>query len=92
MEKVTSSKWDVKHIASKEHIEASQAALAKGNFLGALELVKAVCWSNFTGLHQHFEVDEKETLLNDVLGVKPETVQDTVEHVLAGEYNGSYYV
>jgi len=92
LEKVTSTKWTVKHTTSKEQIDMAREALVKGEFSGAYALVKASCWSNLLGLHQHFEIDEKERLLNDVLGVKRENVQETVERVLAGEYSGSHYV
>lgn len=92
LEKATSTKWAVKNTTSKEKVDAAMAALASGEFAGAFELVKASTWSNLPGLHQNFEADEKERLLNDVLGVKSESVQETVERVLAGEYNGSFYV
>jgi hypothetical protein len=92
MEKATSTKWTVTHTTSKEQIDAAKEALGKGDFSGGFTLVKASSWSNLPELHQHFEVDEKERLLNDVLGVTTESVQDTVERVLAGEYSGAYYV
>jgi hypothetical protein len=88
LEKATATKWTVKHSTSEEQINAAREALGRGEFSGAFTLVKASCWSNLPGLRQHFEVDEKEKLLNDVLGVKSESVQETVERVLAGEYSG----
>jgi hypothetical protein len=92
LEKATSTKWTVTHTTSKEQVDAAREALGKGEFSGAFALVKASCWSNLPGLHLHFEADEKERLLNDVLGVKTESVQETVERVLAGEYNSIHYV
>jgi len=92
LEKSTSTKWTVTHTTSKEQVDGGVEALKNGNFAGAFSLVKASSWGNLPGLNVHFETDEKERLLNDVLGVKTETVQETVERVLAGEYSSSHYV
>lgn len=92
LENATSTKWTVNRTTSKEQVNAAQEALSRGEFSGAFALVKASIWSNMPGLRQHFEVAEKERLLNDVLGVKSEGVQETVERVLAGENSGAYYI
>ncbi|KAF1808580.1 NAD(P)-binding protein [Eremomyces bilateralis CBS 781.70] len=92
LEHSTATTWAVKHTTSTEQIDAAREMLAKGDFAGGFTLVKASCWSNVPGLRQHFEVAEKERLMNDVLGVESESLQETVERVLAGERSGEYYV
>ena len=92
LEQATATTWTVKHTSSTEQIDAAREALGKGDFAGAFALVKATCWSNVPDLRQHFEVAEKESLMNDVLGIKAESLQETVERVLAGELSGHYYV
>jgi hypothetical protein len=91
LEHATATTWTVNHTTTTEQIDAAQDALAKGNFAGAFALVKAAFWSNLPGLRQYFEVDEKERLMNDVLGVESESLQETVKRVLEGEYSSKYY-
>jgi hypothetical protein len=91
LEEATAAKWTVKHTTSAEQIDGAREALGKGDFSGAFSLVKAASWSNVPGLCQHFEVDEKEGLLNNVLGVESESLQETVKRVLGGKYDGSLY-
>ncbi|KAF2431991.1 NAD(P)-binding protein [Tothia fuscella] len=84
LEKVTATKWKINRVNTAQQVSAAQEALGKGDFTGALTLVKATCWSNTPGLKQHFEVDEKERLANGLLGLeRGETVQDTIERVVA---------
>lgn len=84
LEKATSSKWGLSRLTTSEQVDGAQEALAKGQFSGALTLVKATCWSNLPGLKQHFEVDEKENLANDVLDLGGgKSVQDVVDKVVA---------
>jgi len=65
-------------------LSGAQEALGQGDFTEAYTLVKATCWSNIPGLKQHFEVDEKERLVNSLLRLTgEENVQDTVERVVA---------
>jgi hypothetical protein len=92
LEKSTSKKWTIRQTTTSEEVNGAKEALSRGEFSGAFALVKASAWSNLPGLHQHFERDEKDLLLNDVLDVKSENVQETVQQVLAGEYNASQYV
>lgn len=91
LEHSTATTWAVKHTTSAVEIDAAGKALAQGDFAGAFTLVKASCWSNVPGLRQHFEVAEKERLVNDVLGVERESLQETVQRVLIGERSGEYY-
>jgi hypothetical protein len=84
LEKATSSKWEVTRVNTEEQLANAREALGKGDFSGAFTLVKATCWSNLPGLKQHFEVDEKNRLANELLGLKgEESVQETVERVVA---------
>jgi hypothetical protein len=83
LEKATSTKWEVTHMSTEQLLGDAKGALAKGDFTGALTLVKATCWSNLPGLKQHFEVDEKENFANELLGLNGEqSVQDVVDKVV----------
>lgn len=84
LEKATSAEWEVTRVTTTEQLDGAKEAVARGDFSGALTLVKATCWSNLPGLKQHFEVDEKDKLLNDLLGLDGQSVQATVEKVVAG--------
>jgi hypothetical protein len=88
LEKATTAEWKVNNVNTEQQLSSAQAALGSGDFNGAFTLVKATCWSNLPGLKQHFEVDEKELLANELLGLKgEESVQDTVDRIVAsGEY------
>jgi hypothetical protein len=92
LEKSTSKKWTIRHTTSSGEVNTAREALSRGEFSGAFALVKASAWSNLPDLHQHFETDEKDLLLNNLLEVKKENVHETVDNVLAGDYNGSQYV
>ncbi|KAF2665417.1 NmrA-like family protein [Microthyrium microscopicum] len=91
LEKATFTKWTVKHTTTTEQLGAAQEALGKGDFSGAFTLVKAAFWSNLPGLHNHYEVDEKDGLFNEILNVKKDSLQEMVERVLAGEVQAGYY-
>jgi hypothetical protein len=92
LERATSTTWTVKHATSEMQINEAKEALGRGDFSGAFTLVKAASWSNLPELSSHFEVDERDSLFNEVLGVKSESIQQTVSRVLEGEYSGVYYV
>jgi hypothetical protein len=92
LEKATSSKWNVTHVSTKEKLETAREQLTQGNFAGGFTIVKATVLGNVPGLQQHFEVDEKERLQNDILGVPRADLQKTVDDVLAGgQYSGVAY-
>lgn len=83
LEKSTSATWEVTRVSTEQQLIGAKEALGKGDMNGAFTLVKATCWSNVPGLKQHFEVDEKKRLGNDLLGLKvEENLQDTVERVV----------
>ncbi|EDP89873.1 hypothetical protein HBI56_202180 [Parastagonospora nodorum] len=44
-EKITGSKWTVKHVAVKDHVEQGRAKLQKGDFSGIVELLQATSFS-----------------------------------------------
>lgn len=84
LEKATRSEWTVTRVTTEQQLSDAQEALGKGDFSGAFTLVKATCWSNLPGLKQHYEVDEKERLMNEFLGANGvESVEKTVERVVA---------
>jgi hypothetical protein len=91
LEQATSTKWDVTRKTSDEQFHAAKEALGQGNMSGAFTIVKGTSLSNLPGLRQHLEVDEKERLANQLLGVDVASVPDTVNAVLAsGQYSGAY--
>jgi len=92
LEQATSSKFEVSHVSTGAQLDGAREALGKGDFSGAFTIVKATVLGNAPGLQQHFEVEEKDRLKNDILGIKKTTVQDTVDRILAsGEYSGAYF-
>lgn len=85
LEKATSAKWEVTRVTTEKQLSDAKAALGQGDLSGAYTLVKATIWSNAPGLKQHFEIDEKERLANELLGVTGEqNVQDAVERAIEG--------
>jgi len=84
VEKATSTKWEVTRVSTEQQLSGAKEALDKGDMTGAYTLVKATSWSNLPGLKQHFDVDEKERLFNELLGLKgEESLQATVERVVS---------
>lgn len=92
LEKATSSKWDVTRVSTKEQLETAREQVSQGNFAGSFTIVKATVLGNLPGLQQHFEVDEKDRLQTEALGVPKADLQKTVERLLAeGQYSGVAY-
>jgi hypothetical protein len=92
LEKVTATKWDVTTSSTRERLDVAKEALGKGDFSGALTMVKATCLGNIPGTNQHFEAEEKDKLFNDVLGIPRASVEGTVNRLLnSGRYDGSHF-
>jgi hypothetical protein len=90
LEKATSAKWTVNRKSTQARLDEAKEALGKGDMSGGFTMVKTTCWGNIPGLQQHFEVDEKERLANELLGIERASVQETVDRVLAsGNITGS---
>ncbi|KAK1238027.1 hypothetical protein MKX08_002606 [Trichoderma sp. CBMAI-0020] len=81
LEETTGTKWTVNKTTTKEQVDAALQKLGAGDFLGALVLVRATVYSNIPGLKSNYAKDE--VLANNLLGLKPEGVTETVQHVTA---------
>ena len=80
LEQASGSTWTVTETTTAKEMDAAGKKLARGDFSGALTLVRATVFSNTPGLHSNYARDE--TLANDVLGLPLESVRETVERVL----------
>ncbi|USP81228.1 hypothetical protein yc1106_08502 [Curvularia clavata] len=77
-EKVTGTKWTVKNVDVKDHIEKGHAALSKGDFSGIPALLQGVTFSKeqLGDLSPH-------GLWNDKLGIPKEDFEESVRAALA---------
>lgn len=81
LEKETGAKWTVHSTTTEEQVGEAVKKLGAGNFSGAFALVRATGFGNTPGLRAKYAKDT--TLANDLLGLKLETIQDTVKRVVA---------
>jgi nucleoside-diphosphate-sugar epimerase len=80
LETATDSKWTVTQTTTDEQVSEGTARLGKGDFTGAFVLVKATSLGNKPNLRANYIRDEQ--LANDLLGLKLESVEDTVKRVV----------
>lgn len=83
LEQATGQAWEIEHISTAADIAAGREQIASGNPFGMFKLVQASAWGNLPGLRQNFEVDEKEALANDVLGIQPTKIDVIVRDVVS---------
>ncbi|GAB1200785.1 hypothetical protein APSETT444_010164 [Aspergillus pseudonomiae] len=81
LEEATGAKWFVKATTTEDQVDEGFKKLGAGDFSGAFQLVRATCYGNTPGLQANYAKDV--TLANDVLGLKLESVRDTVKRVVA---------
>lgn len=81
LEEATDTKWTVTNTTTKEQVDAASQKLGAGDLSGAYALVRATVYSNTPGLKSNYAKDE--TLANDLLGLKPTSVAETVKLVAA---------
>ena len=81
LEEATGAKWSVKATTTEDQVDEGFKKLGAGDFSGAFQLVRATCYGNTPGLQANYAKDV--TLANDVLGLKLESVRDTVKRVVA---------
>ncbi|KIV99437.1 uncharacterized protein PV09_08868 [Verruconis gallopava] len=84
LEKATSAKWDVERKTTEQQLREARESLDKGDFAGAFTMVKATLLGNLPGLEQHYEVDVKDKLANDILGLTRASLEETVNRLVAG--------
>ncbi|OKL57984.1 hypothetical protein UA08_06859 [Talaromyces atroroseus] len=80
LEEETASKWTVIDTTTDKEISDGVKKLSVGDFSGALTLVRGTSFADVPGLRANYATDEK--LANSLLGLKPESVKETVKRVL----------
>ncbi|EHK48778.1 hypothetical protein TRIATDRAFT_53406 [Trichoderma atroviride IMI 206040] len=81
LEETTGTKWTVNKTTTKEQVDAALQKLGAGDFLGSFALVRATVYGDIPGLKSNYAKDE--VLANNLLGLKPASVAETVQHVMA---------
>lgn len=81
LEETTSTKWTVNNTTTKEQVDVALQKLGAGDFSGAFALVRATSYSNTPGLKSNYAKDE--VVSNNLLGLKPASVTETVKLVAA---------
>ncbi|KAK9235016.1 hypothetical protein V1525DRAFT_411243 [Lipomyces kononenkoae] len=80
LEEATSSKWTVTDTTTDKQVSEGLEKLGKGDMTGALILVRATSLGNTPNLRANYVRDEQ--LANDILGLKLESVEETVKRVV----------
>ncbi|KAL4938442.1 hypothetical protein BDV06DRAFT_231853 [Aspergillus oleicola] len=81
LEKATSSKWTLQHTTTEQQVTEGSKKLQAGEFEGAFQLVRAIPFGITPGLDSNYAKDRP--LANDLLGLKEESVQETIQRVVA---------
>ncbi|KAE8414171.1 hypothetical protein BDV36DRAFT_286415 [Aspergillus pseudocaelatus] len=81
LEEATGAHWSVKATTTEEQVGEGFMKLGAGDFSGAFHLVRATCYGSTPGLQANYAKDL--TLANDVLGLKLESVRETVQRIVA---------
>lgn len=80
LEEATASKWTTTNTTTDKEVTEATEKLGKGDFSGAFTLVRATSFANTPNLRANYVKDEE--LSNDLLGLKLESVKDTVVRVV----------
>ncbi|KAL4790577.1 hypothetical protein BDV19DRAFT_393951 [Aspergillus venezuelensis] len=80
LEKATSCKWTLHHTTTEQQVTEGSKKLQAGDFEGALQLVRAIPYGTTPGLDSNYAKDRM--LANDLLGLKEESVQETIQRVV----------
>lgn len=78
VEKVSGTKWTVKNVSVKDHIEQGRAALQKGDYSGILALIQGVTFTR-----EQLGDLSPNGLWNDKLGIPKEDMEETVRALVA---------
>ncbi|EED14992.1 NmrA-like family protein [Talaromyces stipitatus ATCC 10500] len=82
LEKATGSKFAVTNTTTEKELSEAGEKLSKGDFSGALILVRATSFGSTPGIRANYAKEEE--LANDLLGLKLESVDETVARVVKG--------
>lgn len=80
LEKATATKWTVQETTTETQLSEAAKKLTGGDFEGAFILVRATVFGNSPGLNANYVKDTE--LANDILGLKLESVEETVKRVV----------
>jgi len=80
LEEAIDSKWTVTDTSTDKQVSEGMEKLGKGDMSGAFVLVKATSLGNTQNLRANYVRDEQ--LANDLLGLKMESVEETVKRVV----------
>ncbi|KAF5861524.1 hypothetical protein ETB97_012850 [Aspergillus alliaceus] len=80
-EEATSSKWTVTDTTTDAEVSEAAKKLSVGDFSGAFTLVRGTSYATTPGLRANYAKDEK--LANGMLGLKQESVKETVKQVVS---------
>jgi hypothetical protein len=78
---VTGEKFQVKHVRADEAIPVAKAKLAGGDYMGMLELMQCSCF----GPDMLGDWKGKDAEWTKLLGIEPESLEETVEYVVKGK-------
>jgi hypothetical protein len=80
LEEATGSRWTVTDTTTDKQVSEGMERLGKGDMSGAFVLVRATSLGNTPNLRANYIRDEQ--LANDILGLKLESVEETVKRVV----------
>jgi hypothetical protein len=80
LEEETVSKWKVIDTTSDAQKSEAFKRVDDGDFSGGLILVRATSYADDPALHANYATDEN--LSNDILGLEPESMKQTIKRVL----------
>ncbi|KAL4902011.1 hypothetical protein BDW74DRAFT_181168 [Aspergillus multicolor] len=80
LQRATGSNWTVQHTTTNAEVREGTAKLQKGDFSGALALVRATAFGDVAGLESNYARDK--SLANELLGLEEENVDETIRRVV----------
>jgi nucleoside-diphosphate-sugar epimerase len=80
LEEATGSRWTVTDTTTDKQVSEGMEKLGKGDMSGAFVLVRATSLGNMPNLRANYVRDEQ--LANGILGLKLESVEETVKRVV----------
>ncbi|KAL4999810.1 hypothetical protein BDV10DRAFT_183958 [Aspergillus recurvatus] len=81
LEKATRSSWTAQHTTTGAEVSDATAKLQKGDFSGALTLVRATAYGDIPRLGSNYASDQ--SLANGLLGLEEDEVEETIQRVVS---------
>lgn len=82
LEEVTGTKWTVQHLTMEEQFKEARIKHDGGDVQGMYALIRATLYSSTPGLRANYT--KEENLVNDLFGIKEDSVKATVRRVVEG--------